>query len=127
MWVRLTVAVARHEDVRLAYIVAQVEDLTAERRAAREPAAQDERFRLLADGADDVVVARIRTTPDLPAEYRSRGGEAMIGRPPEDFQADPGLLPESIHPADRAEWAGLTADPGRFHGDSARACLPRSP
>jgi hypothetical protein len=22
----------------------------------------------------------------------------MIGRPPEEFQADPGLLPESIHP-----------------------------
>jgi PAS domain-containing protein len=77
VWVRLTVAVARHEDVRLAYIVAQVEDLTAERRAVRELAARDERFRLL---ADDVVVARTRTTPDLPVEYRSRGVEAMIGR-----------------------------------------------
>ena len=47
----------------------------------------------------------------------SRGVEALSGRPPEDFYADPRLLIDVMHPDDRARWQALVEDPGRFGGE----------
>jgi diguanylate cyclase (GGDEF)-like protein/PAS domain S-box-containing protein len=117
VWVRLTGSVARDPDGRATYIVAQVEDLTAERRLLRELADQDRRFRMLADGSTDVVFTRVRSVPEVRVEYVSRGVEALSGRPPEDFYADPRLLIDVMHPDDRARWQALVEDPGRFGGE----------
>jgi diguanylate cyclase (GGDEF)-like protein/PAS domain S-box-containing protein len=117
VWVRLTGSVARDADGKVAYIVAQVEDLTSERRLLRELRDQHRRFRLLADGSTDVVIARVRSVPELKVEHLSRGVETLVGRPPEDFQADPGLLVEVMHPDDRARWRALVEDPAGFGGE----------
>jgi diguanylate cyclase (GGDEF)-like protein/PAS domain S-box-containing protein len=114
VWVRMTFAAARHDDGRVAHGIAQVEDLTEERRVSQQLADQDRRFRMLADGADDVVSARIRVLPELRVEYLSRGAEAISGHPPEEFYADPGLLPSLVHPDDAARFLELFADPARF-------------
>jgi diguanylate cyclase (GGDEF)-like protein/PAS domain S-box-containing protein len=114
VWVRMTFSVARHDDGRMAYGIAQVEDLTQERRVSQELAEQDRRFRMLADGADDVLSARIRVVPELRVEYLSRGVEAIAGRPPEDFYADAGLLQGLVHPDDLPRLRELFAAPARF-------------
>jgi PAS domain S-box-containing protein/diguanylate cyclase (GGDEF)-like protein len=117
VWVRLTGSVARDADGTVTYIVAQVEDLTEERRLHRELAEQDRRFRMLADGSTDVVFARVRLVPEARVEYISRGVERRIGRTAEDVCADPGLLFELIHPDDRARWQALVEDPAGFGGE----------
>jgi diguanylate cyclase (GGDEF)-like protein/PAS domain S-box-containing protein len=114
VWVRMTFSVARHDDGRMAYGIAQVEDLTEERRVGHMLAEQDRRFRMLADGADDVVSARIGLVPELRVEYLSRGAEAIAGRPVEDFYADPGLLRSLLHPEDAQRFTELFADPAQF-------------
>jgi PAS domain S-box-containing protein/diguanylate cyclase (GGDEF)-like protein len=118
VWVRLTGSVARDADGGVAYIVAQIEDLTEERRLHRELAEQDRRFRMLADGSADVVVARVRTVPALRVEYLSRGVEKFARHRVEDFEADPSLLLDLIHPDDRARCAALFADPTLFGGEA---------
>jgi diguanylate cyclase (GGDEF)-like protein/PAS domain S-box-containing protein len=114
VWVRMTFSVARHDDGRMAYGIAQVEDLTEERRVSQQLTEQDRRFRMLADGADDVVSARIRVVPELRVEYLSKGVEAIAGRPTEDFYADPGLLPSLVHPDDARRFMELFSDPAQF-------------
>jgi diguanylate cyclase (GGDEF)-like protein/PAS domain S-box-containing protein len=116
VWGRLSGAVARQKDGEIAYVVVQVEDVTEERLAAHELAAQEVRFRLLADGADDVVSARIRTVPERRVEYISRGVSAITGWTPSDFYADPGLLARVVHPDDAAALHAMFADPTQLRG-----------
>ena len=110
VWGRVSAAVARREDGEIAHLVVQVEDVTEERRAARALAGHDARFRLLADGADDVVSARIRTVPAPGVEYISRGVSAITGWTPEDFYRDPGLLASVVHPDDAGTLEELFRD-----------------
>jgi diguanylate cyclase (GGDEF)-like protein/PAS domain S-box-containing protein len=116
VWARLSGAVARREDGEIAYLIVQVEDVTEERRAGGELAAQEARFRLLADGADDVVSTRIRSLPERRVEYISRGITAITGWSPEDFYADPDLLTTVVHGDDAAALEALFADPTRLRG-----------
>jgi diguanylate cyclase (GGDEF)-like protein/PAS domain S-box-containing protein len=109
--VRLTLAFTRDEDGRPAHAVAQVEDLTEERRIAAELAEKDRRFRMLTDDADDIIALRLRTVPEFGVEHISRGIEAMVGRAPEEFYADPTLLMRVIHPEDAPAIAERLADP----------------
>jgi diguanylate cyclase (GGDEF)-like protein/PAS domain S-box-containing protein len=109
--VRLTVAFTRDEDGRPDHAVAHVEDLTEERRITAELAEKDRRFRMLTEDADDVIALRLRTVPEFAVEHVSRGIEAILGRAPEEFYADPVLLLSLVHPEDAPALAERLADP----------------
>ena len=73
-----------------------LEDLRSSEAALRESEA---RFKRLAENAPDVIY-RLRLWPSPAVEYVNRAIE-VIGHSPEEFLADPGLLPRLIHPDDR--------------------------
>jgi two-component system cell cycle sensor histidine kinase/response regulator CckA len=84
------------------------------RRIQADLAASEERFRLLAEHAVDVIFSyRVRPEPGL--EYLSPAITAITGRAPTELVADPGLLLSFVDPADRdafaASWSSPSAEP----------------
>ncbi len=71
-----------------------------ERERASELAQSEERFRLLAENARDVIY-RYRISPDPGFEYISPAATAITGYTPEEHYANPDLLFEMVHPEDR--------------------------
>ncbi|GAA0489968.1 hypothetical protein Ade02nite_24570 [Paractinoplanes deccanensis] len=61
----------------------------------------EERFRLLAEHAHDVIF-RFRLHPAPAMEYLSPAVQSITGHPPEDFYADPALIFRLVDPEDRA-------------------------
>jgi len=61
----------------------------------------EERFRLLAENAQDVIF-RFRLVPNEAFEYVSPSIERVLGYTPQDCYTDPSLAYEMIHPDDRA-------------------------
>jgi hypothetical protein len=76
--------------------------------------ASEERFRLLAEHAQDVIF-RYRLVPDAAVEYISPAVQLVTGHRPEDFYADPELLFRLVDPADeaplRASWRSAEPAP----------------
>jgi PAS domain S-box-containing protein len=68
-------------------------------RQTSELEARENRFRLLADHAQDVIV-RYRVRPSPAFEYVSPSVEALLGYAPAAFYADPGLMLKLVHPDD---------------------------
>jgi PAS domain S-box-containing protein len=62
--------------------------------------ARENRFRLLAEHAQDVI-SRYRVLPTEAFEYVSPSVETVLGYPPAAFYADPGLMGKLVHPDDR--------------------------
>jgi PAS domain S-box-containing protein len=62
--------------------------------------ARENRFRLLAEHAQDVI-ARYRVLPTPAFEYVSPSVETVLGYLPAAFYADPGLMAKLVHPDDR--------------------------
>jgi PAS domain S-box-containing protein len=60
----------------------------------------EERFRLLADNASDMII-RIQLAPTFKTDYVSPSSERIIGYKPDDFYADPELGLKIVHPEDR--------------------------
>src|SRR5664280_2743356 len=77
-------------------------------RQTAELEARENRFRLLAEHAQDVI-SRYRVLPTPAFEYVSPSVEAVLGYPPGAFYADPGLMARLVHPDDRHL---LQPDPG---------------
>lgn len=71
-----------------------------ERERASELAQSEERFRLLAENARDVIY-RYRISPKPGFEYISPAATAITGYTPEEHYANPDLLFEMVHPKDR--------------------------
>jgi PAS domain S-box-containing protein len=70
----------------------------------------EQRFRLLADNAWDVIF-RYRLVPTLGYDYVSPSIETITGYAPEEFYADPSLAISLIHPEDRALVENLMQSP----------------
>jgi two-component system, cell cycle sensor histidine kinase and response regulator CckA len=84
------------------------------RRIAADLAASEERFRLLAEHAVDVIFS-YRVRPDPGLEYVSPAITAITGRAPTELVADPDLLLSFVDPGDRdafaASWSAPSAEP----------------
>lgn len=80
--------------------------LTYFQKAQRELEASEERYRLLADHARDVVY-RFRLHPRPGFEYVSPSCAALLGYAPAEFYADPLLPTKLVHPDDRRRFRTL--------------------
>ncbi len=75
-------------------------DITERRRTQQKLRESEERFRLLAENAKDIIYRyRLKPTPGF--EYVSPSATALTGYTPEEHYADPDLGLKLIHPDDR--------------------------
>jgi PAS domain S-box-containing protein len=99
---------------RLGFVVARELEEVSSRRAHRETEEalrrSEERFRLLAENAADVVY-RYRLLPELELEYISPAVTAVGGYTPEEHYADPELRAKVVHPDDQQLWERAVTDP----------------
>ena len=78
-------------------VLGVVQDITDRRLADGALRASEQRFRLLAENARDLIF-RFRVTPDPGFEYVSPASTAIMGYTPEELYADPGLAAALIAP-----------------------------
>jgi len=69
-------------------------------KAEEELRVNEERFRLLADNASDMII-RLQLSPTFKTDYVSPSSERITGYAPEEFYADPELVKKMVHPEDR--------------------------
>ncbi len=80
-------------------VVIVVENVTERKHAEADLAERDERFRLMAENAQDLIY-RYRFKPEPGFEYVSPSASAITGFTPEEHYADPRLGFKLVHPDD---------------------------
>jgi PAS domain S-box-containing protein len=90
--------------------ISQIEDVTEENRRRRALQESEDRFRLIAENARDLVY-RYRIAPTPAFEYVSPSALRITGYTPEEHYANPALGFELIHPDDRHLMAALQRSP----------------
>jgi PAS domain S-box-containing protein len=75
-------------------------DITERKRAEEALRINEERFRLIADNATDMI-SRIQTVPTIRTDYISPSCYRITGYKQEEFYTDPNLGLQMIHPDDR--------------------------
>jgi diguanylate cyclase (GGDEF)-like protein/PAS domain S-box-containing protein len=87
------------DDGQPTHAVCSFHDVTAERNAQAALQMSEERFRLLAESAADVVY-RFTVGPEPKFDYVNPAVEPALGYKPDDFYADPGLIVRLTHDDD---------------------------
>jgi len=80
--------------------VAMTVDITGRKQAEEALRMNEERFRLIADNATDLI-SRIQLTPTIKTDYVSPSCLRITGYKQDEFYNDPNLGLEMIHPEDR--------------------------
>jgi PAS domain S-box-containing protein len=93
--------------------VCWMHDISERRRAERALADSEERFRKLAEDAQDLVY-RYRLLPSRGFEYVSPSALVMTGHTAEEFYADPELGWRIVHPDDQSVAESLVSPEGGF-------------
>ncbi|HAA89513.1 MAG TPA: hypothetical protein DCE07_02880 [Peptococcaceae bacterium] len=102
------------EEKRLLGAVLVFRDISERRKRERALQESEQRFRLIAENARDIVF-RYRLLPEPGFEYVNPATKAISGYSPEDHYADPDFLFKIIHPEDRSLLEKLMAgDPSLF-------------
>ncbi|WP_328478146.1 PAS domain-containing protein [Actinoplanes sp. NBC_00393] len=97
----LTVKFPLIDEAGTAYAVAGIStDITERSRAVAALRDSEERFRLLAEHAQDIIF-RYRLEPTPAMEYLSRAVDSITGHTAEEFYAEPQLIFHCVDPADR--------------------------
>jgi len=92
-----------------------IQDITERRRAEQALQKSEERFRLLAENAQDVVY-RYRLIPQRGFEYVSPSVTSLTGYTPEEHYANPDLQLDLVYPDDRGLLEAYLRDPSARAG-----------
>jgi PAS domain S-box-containing protein len=102
-----TCSVSIQQNPELGYIEGSVFDITERRRAEEGLRDSEEKYRLIADNANDWIYL---TAPDRTLLYTSPSCERVTGYTPKEFTDDPDLLSKIIHPDDRKDFESHTME-----------------
>jgi len=111
--VRESARVVRDDAGVVLYYEGTVEDITERRRAEEALLASEEKYRLIADNADDWV---LWVSPQGDVRYSSPSCERLTGYSAAEFALTPSLILDVVHPEDRGMLAGHL-DPVRDEAD----------
>ncbi len=92
-------------------------DITKQREAEEKLRENEERFRVLAERAQDVIYL-YSILPERKFEYVSPAVTRVTGYTPEDFYDDPDLILKIVHAEDLTMLQGALQDPTSFSGPS---------
>lgn len=100
---------------RAGYVNVYGRDVTEQRLAETATSQSEERFRQLAENAQDVVY-RYRLVPASGFDYVSPSATGITGYTPLEHYADPQFIVKLVHPEDRQLLADITARPDDHAG-----------
>ena len=106
IWVETRLAPIADETEAIVAVQGIVRDVTAQRAAREALRESEERFRSIAENANDVILRRPPNLDD-PYDYVSPAVFAMTGYTPEELCSTPGILRRIVHPDDIALLADL--------------------
>ena len=99
VWITVGTQPLRDESGAIAGVICTFVDITTERDATSALRASEERFRLIAENAVDVVY-RFRVGDSPRFDYVNPAIEAVLGYSPQEFYDDPSLIMKITHPDD---------------------------